>query len=62
MWNLFERIINAIRPSGRSQQTSEESQQPYNQSQPWNEENPEQEQSPQEPASVSQQDPWQDSE
>jgi hypothetical protein len=56
MWNLFERIINAIRPSGQSQQTSKESQQP------WNEENPEQQQSPQEPASVSQQDPWQDSE
>jgi hypothetical protein len=55
MWNLFERIINAIKPR-------EESQQPCDQSQPWNEENPEQEQCPQEPAAVSEQDPWQNSE
>ncbi|MHC4572061.1 MAG: hypothetical protein ACYS0C_08300 [Planctomycetota bacterium] len=40
----------------------EESQQPCDQSQSWNEENPEQEQCPQEPAAVSEQDSWQNSE
>ncbi len=55
MWNLFERIINAIKPC-------EKSQQPSDQSQSWDEANPEQPQSPQETADTTQQNQWQHSE
>jgi hypothetical protein len=66
MWNLFERIINAIKPCEQSQQPSEEShqpcdqsQQPCDQSESWNEDSPEQVESPQETADVTQQNEWQ---
>jgi hypothetical protein len=52
MWNLFERIINAIKPC-------EQSQQPCDQLESWNEDSPEQVENPQEPADVTQQNEWQ---
>ena len=55
MWNLFERIINAIKPCEKSQQPSDESQS-------WDEPNPEQPESPQETADIAQQNEWQRSE
>ena len=59
MWNLFERIINAIKPCEQAQQPSEESHQPCDQLESWNEDSPEQVESPQEPADVRQQNEWQ---
>jgi len=66
MWNLFERIINAIKPCEQAQQPSEESHQPCDQSQQpcdkldsWNKDSPEQVENPQEPADVTQQNEWQ---
>ena len=61
MWNLLERIINALKPSEQPQQPYDQSQQPSDQSQSWNEESSEQQESPREPASVSQQNEWQNS-
>ena len=55
MWNLFEKIINAIRPTEKPQQPSDESQS-------WTESTTEQSENPQEPVSVAQQNQWQDSE
>jgi len=61
MWNLFERIINAIKPCEQSQQPCEKSPQPCDQSQSWNEDSPEQVENPQETADITPQNEWQKS-
>lgn len=55
MWNLFEKIINAIKPPQKPQQ-------PPDQSPSWSESFPEQSENPQEPVTAAQQNQWQDPE
>jgi len=55
MWNLFERIINALKPSQKPEQPSQGSPQPAEQSEPWNHTS-EQQHSPEQTVSTTQQD------
>jgi hypothetical protein len=55
MWNLFEKIINALRPC-------QESSQSWDQSQPCDQTTPEQEQPEHETVGAAQQDQWENPE
>ncbi len=56
MWNLFERIINALKPSQKPEQPSQDPPQPTEQLEAWNQGTFEQQHSPEQTVSATQQD------
>jgi hypothetical protein len=56
MWNLFEKIINALKPSRAPDQQTQDSPQPADQFESWNQDTSQQEQDQEQPVGVTQQD------
>ncbi|UCE99803.1 MAG: hypothetical protein JSV82_01695 [Planctomycetota bacterium] len=56
MWNLFERIINALKPPQQPDQPSQDSPRPPDHLEAWNQDAPEQQQAPEQTVAANQQD------